>query len=274
MASENKALGAEEGSDSGAKIDYGSDESTAPAGVPPIHEVIAHPKAPAPMLEVHAPHETIHTWKDFFVHMATITIGLLIAISLEQTVEYLHHRHQAREMAEKLRAESRGNRGLVQFDIANCDTAISVLDQDMNALKSMNSFDGHASVSLIPIPMTITYYPSDSAWTTIKDSALLPIVDETLVSNYWSIDAVQGSIVFTSQESWNSRVKLDALLNARATKQIASAQERDALVLALSEFREQQLRVRGQLIAFNTANDLSLAGKLLKVGPSPVGQQY
>jgi hypothetical protein len=46
------------------------------------------------MLDVHAPHEAIQTWKAFFFHIATISIGLLMAIGLEQTVETLHHRHQ------------------------------------------------------------------------------------------------------------------------------------------------------------------------------------
>ena len=46
------------------------------------------------MLDVHPPHEAAHTWKDFFIHIATICVGLLIAVSLEQTVELFHHRHQ------------------------------------------------------------------------------------------------------------------------------------------------------------------------------------
>ena len=47
------------------------------------------------MLDVHPPHSATHTWKDFFIHIATIVIGLLIAVGLEQGVEYMHHRHQA-----------------------------------------------------------------------------------------------------------------------------------------------------------------------------------
>jgi hypothetical protein len=50
------------------------------------------------VLDVHATHQSVHPWEDFFIHMATITIGLLTAISLEQTVEYLHHRYQAKEI--------------------------------------------------------------------------------------------------------------------------------------------------------------------------------
>ncbi len=39
------------------------------------------------MLDVHPPEHTPHTWRDFFLHIATIVIGLLIAIGLEQSVE-------------------------------------------------------------------------------------------------------------------------------------------------------------------------------------------
>jgi hypothetical protein len=55
------------------------------------------------MLEVHAPHLSIHTWKDFFIQIATITIGLLIAVGLEQSVEVLHHRHQREQLEDQMR---------------------------------------------------------------------------------------------------------------------------------------------------------------------------
>jgi hypothetical protein len=45
----------------------------------------------------------------FFVHIATIAVGLLIAVSLEQTVEYFHHRHQVTEVRESLLTERRFN---------------------------------------------------------------------------------------------------------------------------------------------------------------------
>jgi hypothetical protein len=55
------------------------------------------------MLEVHAPHPSIRTWKDFLIHIATITIGLLIAVGLEQSVEALHHRHQREQLEDQMR---------------------------------------------------------------------------------------------------------------------------------------------------------------------------
>ena len=63
----------------------------------------------APMLDVHAPRQSVHTWKDFFIHIATIVVGLLIAIGLEQTVERFHHEHQVAELRDSLNVERRFN---------------------------------------------------------------------------------------------------------------------------------------------------------------------
>jgi hypothetical protein len=59
------------------------------------------------MLDVHAPHEVLHTWKGFFIHIATIVVGLFIAVALEQSVEALHRRHEVAALREDLHAESR-----------------------------------------------------------------------------------------------------------------------------------------------------------------------
>jgi hypothetical protein len=61
------------------------------------------------MLDVHPAHHAAGTWRDFFIHIATITLGLFIAIGLEQSVEALHHRHQRHLLEENLRDELRAN---------------------------------------------------------------------------------------------------------------------------------------------------------------------
>lgn len=61
------------------------------------------------MIDVHVPHKTEHTWTDFLIHIATITVGLFIAIGLEQTVEHFHHLHQRYQLEEHLREELRTN---------------------------------------------------------------------------------------------------------------------------------------------------------------------
>jgi hypothetical protein len=61
------------------------------------------------MLDVHPPHEAAHTWKDFFIHIATIVIGLCIAVGLEQTVEYIHHRSELSDTRKALATERKVN---------------------------------------------------------------------------------------------------------------------------------------------------------------------
>jgi hypothetical protein len=61
------------------------------------------------MLDVHPPHQAAHSWKDFLIHIATIVIGLLIAIGLEQSVEWAHHRNELRETLRALALERRMN---------------------------------------------------------------------------------------------------------------------------------------------------------------------
>lgn len=61
------------------------------------------------MLDVHPPHQPAHSWRDFLIHIATIVIGLLIAIGLEQSVEWVHHRNELRETRRALALERRRN---------------------------------------------------------------------------------------------------------------------------------------------------------------------
>src|SRR5580704_12752226 len=84
-----------------------ADSST--AAMSPVAGSSSISEVSAPMLDVHAPHQTVRTWKDFLIHIAAISIGLLIAVGLEQTVELFHHRHQVAEIRRSLADERRIN---------------------------------------------------------------------------------------------------------------------------------------------------------------------
>jgi len=70
-------------------------------------QAIPGPEISTSMLDVHAPHEALHTWRGFFIHIATIVIGLFIAVALEQSVEALNRRHEVVALRTDLNAESR-----------------------------------------------------------------------------------------------------------------------------------------------------------------------
>jgi hypothetical protein len=70
------------------------------------------------MLDVHSPHERIRGFRDFLLHLLTITIGLLIALGLEGLVELRHHNHLRAEAEENLKREIADNRKEVASTLA------------------------------------------------------------------------------------------------------------------------------------------------------------
>ena len=55
------------------------------------------------MIEVHPPHENVHSWTQFFIHIAAITIGIYedIAIIMEQSTEMGARIEAARAIARR-----------------------------------------------------------------------------------------------------------------------------------------------------------------------------
>jgi hypothetical protein len=106
---------------------------------PQMAEPDANQETSAPMLEVHAPHESVHTWKGFFIHIATIVVGLLIAIGLEQTVEYFHHHQQAHEAREQILAEIALNRKLIVTQRGILESHERWLMQDLAIVKHLRA---------------------------------------------------------------------------------------------------------------------------------------
>jgi hypothetical protein len=131
-------------------------------------------KDPAPMLDIHPAHHAASTWRDFFIHIATIVIGLLIAIALEQTVEYFHHRHQLMEARKELSAEFDENRKVLGQNLAAVKTIQSQLDHNMALLRehqtSLAPFAGKLDYSYN------LYRTPDAVWQSIQQTGALSLM--------------------------------------------------------------------------------------------------
>ena len=144
-------------------------------------------------MDVHAPHEPLHTWRDFWIHLGTITIGLLIAISLEQSVEGLHHVHQRHQLEEDLRAEGERNVEIVQKD-QRLIAALRAWELDLRKnVDTMRASGGKAGLRYIanPVPGQPTV-PSDSVWTTAKESMLVALLPRAEAEMYSRLDLQHG----------------------------------------------------------------------------------
>jgi hypothetical protein len=156
------------------------------AAVPPVAETPATPEISAPMLDVHAPHEGVHTWKDFFVHIATIVIGLLIAIGLEQTVEVFHHRHQVAEAREALRLELDQNRRAYADRISEFHRQTGAL---LNNIIVLRYIQQHSDARQESLPGILVWHAirgdfTESAWKTAQQSNVTALMPQEEVRRY------------------------------------------------------------------------------------------
>jgi hypothetical protein len=131
------------------------------------------------MLDVHPPEHAAHTFRDFLIHIATIVIGLLIAIGLEQTVELLHHRTQIRETREALTREHDANLRAYTASLAEFERQTAALS---NNLLVLHYIQQHPHATQPQLPGILLWHAvrvsfSTSAWRTAQQSnvtALMP----------------------------------------------------------------------------------------------------
>jgi len=100
------------------------------------------------MLDVHPPHEAAHTWKDFFIHIATIVVGLLIAIGLEQAVEHVHQHYELRETREALHRERESNHHRMELNTRHWIEFNAALRNDLLVLDAVRHQPGIAQANL------------------------------------------------------------------------------------------------------------------------------
>jgi hypothetical protein len=118
------------------------------------------------LIEVHPPLSKLGGVKDFFVHIFTITIGLLIALSLEGWVEYAHHRHLAHETEQSLRAEIAHNEQSMAHQLDTIKNRQRQLNKNQEILATWRT-NPHAKTDHISLGWEFESF-DDMAWVTAQ----------------------------------------------------------------------------------------------------------
>ena len=193
------------------------------------------------MLDVHARQESIHTWKDFFIHIATIVVGLLIAIGLEQTVEAIHHSNERRELIREMREEAEHNIETLRFDIQSALEAKRWTGAAILLLQQAPVASGSVTVMLPPgIAVIEGHQPSRAVWDIAKSNGKAGLIPDNLADIYdrqaFEATATETAVRNILTEKYAIEA-LEARFHGRvqggATLKL-SPQECDELVLALS----------------------------------------
>jgi hypothetical protein len=223
------------------------------------------------MLDVHPAHHAASTWRDFFIHIATIVLGLLIAVAIEQTVEYFHHRHQARQMQESLREESLENQELAQSNIETLDIWIRGYRAQMDLLQAAPVKEGRVAVTLTPPETRNGWLPlSDTAWLNVRDGGGLPLLPRDLTNNYWRVNYVVQEAILQGHDFFHTLYGVRSLQHIHGGATAYTPDERTQLLRLMVQMDGELRNLRSTMGYFLIVNKLALNNE--KVMPTSYRQ--
>jgi hypothetical protein len=159
------------------------------------------------MLDVHPVHKSIHDWRDFLLHLATITIGLFIALSLEGLIEWRHHRNLVHEAEASLSEEIRANAN----GLGNADEEIKKqyvgLKADVEILKQVMATGKTPPNSQMEIAFHIREFVNLS-WKTAQSTNALSYMSYSRAKEYAEIYATQDKL-----EAAENQAARDAIIS-------------------------------------------------------------
>jgi len=145
-------------------------------------------------MDVHPPHQPIHSWRDFFIHLITITIGLLIALSLEGLVEMVHHHNLVNEARADLRSELTANHSRVAGNLAEVRADENRIGANIKILRAIQAGSKLIGNNELTYDFRWNSF-GNSAWKTAATSGALVYLDFENERHLADVYAVQDDIV-------------------------------------------------------------------------------
>jgi hypothetical protein len=184
-------------------------------------------------MDIHPPHQPIHTLKDFLLHLLTITVGLFIALSLEAAVESLHHRHLVRDAHENLHREITTNHQQYETNVKWVAENRQQLAHNIELLRDLRK-----GKKLDPANLSWRWQWnsfSGVAWRAARDNGAVSYMEPDLISSYSLIYLQQDYINSTALAILSEESKAGAALEAAADPTNLSALEIQTLLVKSAE---------------------------------------
>ena len=137
-------------------------------------------------MDIHPPHGLVQNVKEFGIHIAIVTIGILIALSLEGIIEVVHDTRLVRETRENFQAELQVDRRQARKELARDREIHAALDQlvaDLPTLLKNNPTQVGKRLAAI---RTSGYFLLAESWQTALSTGALAHLPTDEVQRYGS----------------------------------------------------------------------------------------
>jgi hypothetical protein len=155
------------------------------------------------MLDVHPPHEAVHTWKGFLIHIVAIVIGLLIAVALEQTVEFFHHRHQRLQLEEQMHELFEDNTQVIAADIERLTALHAYLADLATSVSARRHGQSGPAAPAVDDPRSgiLIQFPSLAPYEAAKENGTVALLSNQRIRLYNRV-ALQRDLMRSLYERW------------------------------------------------------------------------
>lgn len=188
-------------------------------------------------VEIHPPHASIHSVKDFFIQLLTITAGVLIALSLEGVLEWNHHRSLVRQAKATIAREIADNKRALDDHLARSDERAADVE---TSLRLANELLKTKKSDIRKFQLNF-HFPSLGAagWQSAERTGALAHMDYSDVQQYATLYGVQDLYVAQGQRLLDGMVSVLSILEGDPH----AAPPND-----LERFRQGLLALRGELL--------------------------
>ena len=142
----------------------------------------------------------MHGWRDFLLHLTTITIGLLIALSLEGMVEWQHRRHLVHDAEASLHAEIKGNAANIDGVLTDLHKRQNALKHDVYVLNYVAANGKYPQDKGMTVDFSIVGFDSVS-WKTAQSTGALSYMPYNLAQDYSRIYMQQDLLTGAEQQA-------------------------------------------------------------------------
>jgi hypothetical protein len=174
-------------------------------------------------MEIHAPHKPINSVKEFFIHIFTITVGILIALGLEQAATAYHHHELAENARANILSELHDNGRSLDAHLKNVGKlkeehrhTLAVLDM-LIARKPVSEFSMNLSFNLPTLLST--------SWDTARSTGALAYMNYSDVKRLAGVyDTQQALLKIQDEVSRAATAALGMILATKDPAKLSSAE--------------------------------------------------
>jgi hypothetical protein len=215
------------------------------------------------MTDVRSVHPVAHHWRDFFVQIAAIAIGLLLALALDRVVGYFHERHQLAQARLDLRLEIEQNQRVWTKNVAEVQRIQKELEADLNVIQELQS----KSPLTGKLDYSVGFYAAlDGPWQAIRQNGSLSLMPSDELQTYAWFHGILTSIM-DAMHTVEPVIKIGGAIAGRAPLEKLTARDLDELASKTSE-AQGRLAFLSMFLQFEREGFDRLSGSAPMVGDS------